>query len=162
VGAAEIAANAVGASEIAANAVGSSELATGGVGASEIATGAVGSAEIADGSVVTADLAANLIGGGHVVDGSLRLADVAVATGTVQVDLPEIQPDTCHVATIAVAGAAAGDMVLLAPPATFDDALYATTPRLAEAGAVRVSVCAVPGAPVDAPAAAWTFAVLRR
>jgi hypothetical protein len=134
------------------------------VGRSEVATAAVASAEIADGSIVTADLAANLIGGGQVADRSLRLADLAVASGTVAVDLPEIAAAGCQMVPITIAGTAAGDIVLLAPPATLDDALYVTTPRVAEAGSVRTTVCALPGAmpsPIDEAAAAWTFAVLR-
>src|SRR5262245_46488505 len=111
--------------------VGAAEIATNGVGAAEIASNAVGSAEIAANAVTTEKIAANAVGSAQVADGSLRLADVAVARGTIQVDPADLAPNACEVITsTAITGAAAGDLVLLGPPADLEAGLYASAARL--------------------------------
>jgi hypothetical protein len=162
VGAAEIATNGVGSAEIASNAVGSAEIAADAVGSSEIATNAVGSAEIAANAVTTDKLAAGAVGSGQVADGSLRLADIAAVRGTVSVDPPNLATGACALQTVTVTGAAAGDLVLLAPPADVEAGLYASAARLvASDGTTTFGVCNEGAGAVDGVARAWTFAVLR-
>ncbi len=162
VGAAEIATNGVGSSEIASNGVGSAEIAADAVGSSEIAANAVGAAEIAANAVTTEKIAAGAVGTGQVADGSLRLADIAAVRGTVSVDPPNLATGTCALQTATITGAAAGDLVLLAPPADIEAGLYASAARLvASDGTTTFGVCNEGAGAVDGVARAWTFAVLR-
>lgn len=173
VGSAEIATNAVGTSEIAANGVNASEIAVNAVGADEIAADAVSTAELAPNAVTAEKVAGGAIGvdaigsgavrSDEVADGSLRLADIAVARNTVNVDPADLAAGDCEAKTVVIPGAAAGDLILLAPPADLEAGLYATATRVVAAdGSTGFSVCNGATTAVNgAGARAWTFAILR-
>jgi hypothetical protein len=159
---AKLAPNAVGSSEIVTNGVGAAEIAANAVGTDEIAADAVGTAELAPNAVTAEKLAPNAVATAAVLDGGLRLADIAVARATMSVDPPSIAAGACALLPQTVAGAVAGDVVLVVAPAALEAGLYVPVPRPVAADlSFGLQICSGTAAPVDGTARDWTFLLLR-
>jgi hypothetical protein len=97
-----------------------------------------------------------------VADGSLRLADIAVGRGAFEVDPGVLIEGNCELHTVQIPGAAAGDVVLVAPPAGLEPELYGTTTRVVNAGgSTTFGVCVVGDPPINGAPRSWSYVILR-
>ncbi len=92
-------------------------------------------------------------------DGKLTPAQAGLSASA-SLNFPEVAAAGQQELTIAVAGAAAGDAVVLAPPAALEAGLVATG-RVSAANTVTVRVSNITAEPIDPAAATWGVRVFK-
>ena len=111
-------------------------------------------------------LAADSVGGAQVANGSLRRADIGVASATVNIDPGPINPNACSSLAVAPpAGAGNGDMVIGSPAGTYSN-IAVSPPRrvsflLFFGLSTAITFCNPTTGTVDPPAMDWDLLVLR-
>jgi hypothetical protein len=108
---------------------------------------------LAPGSVATAEIE----------DGSLRLADTAVLSGQVRIDLPTIRGHSCVSSSAAVQGLKPYDRTLVLPTQNLPLGAFVT--QVFNTGApnrVLFRVCNATREPLDPPLGGWAYVVWRQ
>lgn len=85
----------------------------------------------------------------------------AVITGSVAVDPASIAATTCTETSVTVSGAAAGDIIVMNPPASLEAGLCFSGAGVSAANTVQVRLCNVTGSGVDGASRTWTYTLIR-
>ena len=159
---ADLAANSVTASELAIDSVNASEIADNSIDSGEIVNNSLGGSDIADGSITGIDIAASTITGAKIADSSIGSADIAsnsltssdfaggLATGNVGFGAGSVPNGQCRQVNIAVAGAEAGDVPIIAWRANVQDGVFLYGTRVASTSTVEAVICNFSGAAMAA------------
>jgi len=110
----------------------------------------------------TATIAADSISSEKVADHSLRIADSAVASGQVHINLPSIAAQSCINRPVSIAIRQPKDMLVLQPTRNIAEGLVLMPLFDVDEGPwFTIRVCNVTGSPVDSLEGAWGYAVYR-
>jgi hypothetical protein len=108
---------------------------------------------LAEGSVATAEIE----------DGSLRLADTAVLSGQVRIDLPSIKAHTCMASSAPVQGLKPYDRTLVLPTHNLPAGAFVTQVfNTGRPNRVLFRVCNATTQPLDPPLGGWAYVVWRQ
>lgn len=112
---------------------------------------------------VTGNVTGNLTG--NVVSSSVNIGSGGALTfvklGSVAIDLASISAGAILEATVTITGAAAGDSVVMNPPATLAAGLGVVGCYVSAANTVKLRVFNSTGAPIDEASASWKYALAR-
>ena len=113
------------------------------IGSSDIIDESILSADIKDGAVSAAEIPVSELTGAHLADGSVALADIAGVEVLAVLDSKAAPLGGCRPAKVAVGGAVVGQAVSVTPLGKVRNGVVLTSPRVAKAGLVTLSVCAL-------------------
>ena len=115
------------------------------------------------GAYPSPELAAGVVGGVEVSDGSLRLADTAVLSGQVRVNPPQVAAHACVSLSGAVAGIKPYDRTLVLPTQNLSAGLFVTQIfNTNAAGRILFRVCNATARALDPPLGGWAYVVWRQ
>jgi hypothetical protein len=107
-------------------------------------------------------LAGDTVTGAEIADASLRLADIAVLSGQVRVDPPQVAAHACIAQRPVVAGVKPYDRTLVLPTQNLSPGLFVTQIfNTTSAGRVLFRVCNATAKPLDPPLGGWAYVVWR-
>ena len=102
---------------------------------------------------------------GNVVSSSVNIGSGGALTyvkkAAVTVDPASISAGAVNEETVTVSGAAAGDLVLVSPPATLNAGIGVVGAYVSAADTVKLRLFNSTGAPVDIASANWVFGLIR-
>lgn len=93
-------------------------------------------------------------------DASTWHAAASYLSATATLDFPSVAAGGSQELTVTVTGAAAGDTVVLGPPAAIEAGLV-WNGYVSAVNTVRVRVSNITGAPIDPASASWKVAIVR-
>jgi hypothetical protein len=108
-------------------------------------------------------LTSDAVASGEVEDGSLRLADTAVLSGQVRVDLPSVKAHSCVASSAAVPGLKPFDRTLVLPTQNLPTGAFVT--QVFNTGVpnrVLFRVCNATTTALDPPLGGWAYVVWRQ
>lgn len=168
IGSRDIAKNAIKSKHIKNNKVSSADLKDGDLTGADLADESVGSTDVADESLGGADV--DGLTGDDVADGSMRLADLVVGTGTVTHDFGSIGANSCQQPQKTIPQTVQPtDVILLAPTPTPGDASF-TFGLMADAfpddtntatTTIELRGCNTGGVALDPPSTDFRYYILR-
>jgi hypothetical protein len=108
-------------------------------------------------------LAPDSVATAEIADGSLRLADTAVLSGQVRVDLPALKAHSCISSSAAVQGLKPFDRTLVLPTQNLPVGAFVTQVfNTGVSNRVLFRVCNATTKPLDPPLGGWAYVVWRQ
>ncbi len=138
-------------------------LAKAGTALQAVPDNSVTTSKLANGAVTNPKLADNAVTGAKVADNSLRLADIATATGTINIDFPSMALHGCFAqVNISTGTVVTGDILQVSQPANVVGAItIQIRENASDPGRIDIVACnvAAPSA-VDPPSATYRWSVI--